>query len=58
VSLLVDEFDGIDAQIAEQQNLANEAAMRNDAQNTNLGLTDAIVNAQTQATRQDEANFR
>ena len=53
----VDEFDGIDAQVAEQQNLADEAAMRNDANNTNLGLTDAVVNAQTQATRQDQANF-
>jgi len=53
----VDEFDGIDAQVAEQQNLADEAAMRNDANNTNLGLTDAVVNAQTQASRQDQANF-
>lgn len=53
----VDEFDGIDEQVAEQQNLADEAAMRNDANNTNLGLTDAVVNAQTQASRQDQANF-
>ena len=54
----VDEFDGIDAQVAEQQNLANEAAIRNDAQNTNLGLTDGVIRfTQEQATLQDNANF-
>jgi hypothetical protein len=54
----VDEFDGIDAQVAEQQNLADEAAMRNDAQNTNLGLTDGVIRfTQEQATLQDKSNF-
>lgn len=55
---VVDEFDGIDAQVAEQQNLADEAAMRNDAQNTNLGLTDGVIRfTQEQASLQDKANF-
>ena len=55
---VVDEFDGIDAQVAEQQNLANEAAIRNDAQNTNLGLTDGVIRfTREQATLQDNSNF-
>lgn len=54
---VVDEFDGIDAQVAENQLLADEAAIRNDAQNTQSGLTLALTDTQAQASRQDQANF-
>ena len=57
----VDEFDGIDAQIAERQTLADEAAMRDDArqfQNSVPGLTAAKLNTASQATQQDANNFK
>lgn len=56
-----DDATGVDAQVAEQQTLADEAAMRDDAQqfqNSVPGLTSAKLNTQSQATQQDANNFK
>jgi hypothetical protein len=55
----VDEFDGIDAQVAEQKKLANEEAIRNAGElGIQQGLTTAKLNTQSQATQQDAVNFQ
>jgi len=53
----VDEFDGINAQATEQQTLADEAAIRSDANNTFRGTSAAEQNTREQATQQDLSNF-
>ena len=54
---VVDEFDGINAQVAANALEDESAAERNRLQNTNSALGAALADTQIQASRQDQANF-
>jgi hypothetical protein len=52
----VDEFDGIDAQVAANQQLRDAATSANAP--TRTGLSAPLTNTQAQATKQDTSNFK